>query len=51
MEALTAYDWPGNIRELSNAIERATLFCDDPVIDLPHLPADILKKETVSPSK
>jgi DNA-binding NtrC family response regulator len=24
---LTAYDWPGNIRELESAIERAVLFC------------------------
>jgi DNA-binding NtrC family response regulator len=51
MEALIGYDWPGNIRELSNAIERATLFCDDPVIDLPHLPADILKRESISQPK
>ena len=41
LEALVKYQWPGNIRELSNAIERALLFCDDPVIDLIHLPADI----------
>ena len=44
MEALVAYDWPGNIRELSNAIERALLFCDGETIDLPDLPADIVKK-------
>ncbi len=43
MQALTAYDWPGNIRELRNSIERAMLFCDDAAIDLPHLPADILQ--------
>lgn len=24
---LTAYDWPGNIRELESAVERAVLFC------------------------
>ena len=41
LEALVHYQWPGNIRELSNAIERALLFCDDPVIDLVHLPSDI----------
>ncbi|MDX9865487.1 MAG: sigma-54 dependent transcriptional regulator [Anaerolineaceae bacterium] len=43
LEALVRYQWPGNIRELSNAIERALLFCDDAVIDLAHLPADILR--------
>jgi two-component system, NtrC family, response regulator AtoC len=38
MEALLAYRWPGNIRELSNAIERAMLFCNGEIIDLPDLP-------------
>ena len=47
MQALVDYDWPGNIRELSNAIERAMLFCDDPAIDLPHLPSDVFKRESV----
>jgi two-component system, NtrC family, response regulator AtoC len=46
MEALTAYAWPGNIRELNNAIERAMLFCDGEVIDLPDLPADIARGST-----
>ena len=36
---LMAYDWPGNIRELENAIERAIIICgEDGVIDLRHLP-------------
>ncbi|HNZ16220.1 MAG: sigma-54-dependent Fis family transcriptional regulator [Anaerolineaceae bacterium] len=43
MQALISYDWPGNIRELSNAIERAVLFCDEPTIDLNHLPKDVTK--------
>jgi len=43
MAALVSYRWPGNIRELSNAIERALLFCDDDSIDVAHLPADLLK--------
>lgn len=41
MQALMAHDWPGNIRELRNVIERAMLFCDDACLDLPHLPAEI----------
>jgi len=41
MESLINYTWPGNIRELSNAIERAMLFCDDEAIDISHLPPDI----------
>jgi len=38
---MIAYDWPGNIRELANAIERAMLFCDDCTIDMSHLPAEL----------
>jgi DNA-binding NtrC family response regulator len=44
LEALKAHKWPGNIRELRNVIERAMLFCDDCVIDISHLPADITQK-------
>lgn len=43
MEALIAHDWPGNIRELRNVIDRAMLFCDEAVIDLQHLHPDISK--------
>lgn len=41
MEALMQYDWPGNIRELRNALERAIIFCDDPAIDIQHLPTEV----------
>ena len=47
MDALTQYDWPGNIRELRNALERAIIFCDDPTIDIHHLPAEI--KDQLAP--
>ncbi len=43
LQALMTYDWPGNIRELNHDIERAMLFCDDPVLDINHLPLDIVK--------
>lgn len=43
MEAFTAYSWPGNIRELNNAIERALLFCDGETIDIADLPSDIAR--------
>ncbi len=41
MAALQQYSWPGNIRELSNAIERAMLFCDGMTIHLGDLPRDV----------
>lgn len=33
---LTAYNWPGNIRELRNAFERAVLLCDSGVLTVKH---------------
>jgi DNA-binding NtrC family response regulator len=41
MEAFKAYDWPGNVRELRHLLERAIVFCDEPAIDLKHLPPEI----------
>ncbi len=38
---LERYDWPGNIRELENVIQRAVIMCDK-VIGIEHLP-DSLK--------
>ena len=32
MEALMRYEWPGNIRELENVIERAVILSSDPVL-------------------
>jgi transcriptional regulator with PAS, ATPase and Fis domain len=42
MEALLAYNWHGNIRELRNVVERAMLFCDEASIDTTHLPGEVL---------
>ena len=36
-DELRAYDWPGNIRELENCIERAAILCDRNTIDLADL--------------
>jgi DNA-binding NtrC family response regulator len=33
MEILVAYDWPGNIRELENVIERAAILCQNNTIE------------------
>jgi DNA-binding NtrC family response regulator len=37
---LTAYDWPGNVRQLRNIVERAVILCEKEKItrkELPHL--------------
>jgi DNA-binding NtrC family response regulator len=39
MAALQEYDWPGNIRELQNVIERAVVLCDGPEVMMEHLPS------------
>jgi sigma-54 specific flagellar transcriptional regulator A len=41
MEAITRYEWPGNVRALENAIERCVLLSRGPFIELEDLPARI----------
>jgi DNA-binding NtrC family response regulator len=42
IEALKIYDWPGNIRALENAIERAVLLAAGPELTVADLPPQIL---------
>ena len=39
VERLVSYNWPGNIRELENVIERTMLFCEGSVIRVANLPS------------
>src|SRR5512135_545336 len=41
VEALIAYDWPGNIRELENVIEQAVVLADGPALTRADLPAEL----------
>ncbi|MFO0850540.1 MAG: sigma-54 dependent transcriptional regulator [Gemmataceae bacterium] len=43
MELLLAFPWPGNVRQLENAIERACVTARDGVITPAHLPPDVAK--------
>lgn len=40
MTFLGAYDWPGNVRQLENLIERLTITATGPIIDVTALPAE-----------
>ena len=41
MQRLTDYDYPGNIRELSNFIERGVALTQDDTLDAQHLPQSL----------
>jgi len=43
MEALMAYEWRGNVRELQNVIERAMILRDGETVGLEDLPAHIVR--------
>jgi two-component system, NtrC family, response regulator AtoC len=43
LDLLNRYDYPGNVRELENAIERACALCDDDVIRPDDLPPHIIE--------
>ena len=45
MERLTKYSWPGNVRQLQNAIERAKVLAEENRIELKNLPSAIFEAE------
>ncbi len=48
IEMLTSHDWPGNIRELANAIERATILAGGGPIGPEHLPTQVPVRRTAT---
>jgi DNA-binding NtrC family response regulator len=46
VERLTAFDWPGNVRQLQNEIQRAVLLCESAEIDSTDLSITNVKSET-----
>jgi DNA-binding NtrC family response regulator len=50
IEALQAHNWPGNIRELRNVLERAVIIAGEGSIEVKHLPASLQGRTNGSPS-
>jgi transcriptional regulator with PAS, ATPase and Fis domain len=38
LQMFMAYNWPGNVREMRNTLERAVIVCQGPVVEKKHLP-------------
>lgn len=45
LEALVSYSWPGNIRELSNIVERTSMTSEGNIIEKDALPQEILREQ------
>ena len=44
LEALMAYDWPGNVRQLARALERAVALAPGPAVTVTDLPGEISRE-------
>ena len=49
MAVLQAYHWPGNVRQLQNAIDRAKILADDDYIRVDNLPPEIVNSARTRP--
>ncbi len=47
LEVLTAYDWPGNVREIQNLVECSFATARDPVIELKDIPTLHIQKTRI----
>ncbi|MBI2895081.1 MAG: sigma-54-dependent Fis family transcriptional regulator [Deltaproteobacteria bacterium] len=50
LQLLMAHEWKGNVRELSNVLERALLLCPDDRIAVEALPRDVATRTTAPPT-
>ncbi len=49
MAMLMLHEWPGNIRELENAIEHAFVLCREDIIRVVDLPNHVIPSQTLNP--
>jgi len=50
LEAFEQYDWPGNIRELENLIERAYILETSPVLQPESFPSELFETQGLTPN-
>lgn len=50
IEALIRYDWPGNVREVENLVERLVVMSPGRTVDLTDLPETLIEKRHLLPS-
>ncbi|NJD61850.1 MAG: sigma-54-dependent Fis family transcriptional regulator [Deltaproteobacteria bacterium] len=43
--ALRAYPWPGNLRELRNVVERASILCPSDLVGIDYLPSTVVTRD------
>ena len=48
MRRLVAYDYPGNVRELENAVQRAVILAAGPQIEAENLPPEIAERDVAA---
>lgn len=47
LQALQNYDWPGNVRQLINALDRGKIMSEDHTIHLKDLPHEVIQRSCV----
>jgi DNA-binding NtrC family response regulator len=50
LRSLEEFDWPGNVRQLENMVQRAVVLAEGPVVDVKHFPAAVLKTGNPAPA-
>jgi Response regulator containing CheY-like receiver, AAA-type ATPase, and DNA-binding domains len=50
VDRLTAFEWPGNVRQLQNEVQRAVLLCESNEIDSTDLSITSLRSEAEAPT-
>ena len=48
LEVMERYDWPGNVRQLENVMERAVLLSKDKYITVDDLPVSVIEPQTIT---